>query len=203
MDRKFTFHKDVPGYVEPPAPPAPPKPDPQPLDPILKKSIEPVMACSRCSGSGCMLHEGFTTEHKDYPTYWEKCCHCDGAGWFLAPAFSELVKKVVGRKPRTLRSKRPEDSRAYFIWRLARFHGGKDVCLPMVAEMEISGDPYKDLLDEFSKLIAKACFGSSNVGAARWQQAMYGSHQFSDLPPYIDGPVHDGQKPLEEMLETI
>lgn len=75
--------------------------------------------------------------------------------------------------------------------------------MPMGAEMEVSGDPYRDVLDELARLIAKAYFGSGNVGTARWQQAMYGSHSFDDLPPYLDGPVHDGNKPLDEMLETM
>ena len=31
----------------------------------------------------------------------------------------------------------------------------------------------------------------------------YKKPQQDDLPPYLDGPVHDGNKPLDEMLETV
>lgn len=211
--QSFVDHKDLPGYMEPPAPPAPCKPDPQPLDHCLigevgGSSIEPVRACTSCKGAGYGLRDGFNYitddgKHRSHPTRWEVCGYCNGAGWFHAPRPSDLIKQVTGRKPRTLRSKRPDDARPYFVWRLARFHSGKDVCLPMGAEIEIAGDPYQNVLDELAGLIAKAYFGSGNVGTARWQQAMYGSHSFKDLPPHLDGPVHDGQKPLEEMLETV
>jgi len=206
------YDKDLEGYVEPPAPPAPCRPDPQPLDLCLVgevegSTIEPVRACTNCKGVGYWLGNGFSyiTEegrHKSYPTLWKQCDCCDGAGWFHAPRPTDLIRQVKGRKPRTLRSKRPDDARPYFVWRLARFHGGKDVCLPMGAEVEITGDPYKEVLDELARLIAKAYFGSGNFGAARWQQAMHGSHSFDDLPAHLDGPVHDGCKPLEEMLEA-
>lgn len=207
----LVYDKDREGYIEPPAPPAPSKPNPQGLDHCLiggNPTIEPVMACTSCKGAGYRLKDGFTYNREDgklvsYPTRWESCGSCNGAGWFHAPSVTQLIKQVKGRKPRTLRSKRPDDTRAYYTWRLARFHGGRDVCLPMLAEVDIAGDPYRELLDQLAQVIAKAYFGSGNVGAARWQQAMYGSHSFDDLPPDLDGPVHDGCKPLEEMLETV
>ena len=209
----LVYEKDLEGYVEPPAPLAPCKPDPQPLDHCLTaeaggSNIDPVRACTRCNGAGYNLKDGFSyvTEdgkHRSHPTRWEVCYCCDGVGLFHAPRPTDLIQQVKGRKPRTLRSKRPDNTRSYFVWRLARFHGGKDVCLPMGADMDIAGDPYKEVLDELARLIAKAYFGSGNFGTARWQQAMYGSHSFDDLPAHLDGPVHDGCKPLEEMLETV
>lgn len=209
----LVYDKDLPGYVEPAAPAAPCRPEPKPLDYCLTaeangSNIEPVLACKNCSGAGYRLNDGFsyTTdngERRSFRTHWKVCSYCDGAGWFHAPRPSDLIKQIKGRKPRTLRSKRPDGAREYYVWRMTRFHGGKDVCLPMVAEMEVAGDPYRHVLDELARIIAKAYFGSSNVGTARWQQAFYGSHSFSDLPAHLDGPVHDGRKPLEEMLETI
>jgi hypothetical protein len=73
----------------------------------------------------------------------------------------------------------------------------------MSAELELGSDPYRDLLDELARIIARGLWGSSNVGSARWQQAMYGKHDYADLPPVIDGPIYDSDKPLSEMLETI
>jgi hypothetical protein len=73
----------------------------------------------------------------------------------------------------------------------------------MAASCDIAGDPYENVLDQLATIIAKAYFGSGNVGVARWQQAMYGSHSFKDVPAVIDGPVYDACKPAEEMLETV
>lgn len=202
----LVYDKEKPGYVEPPKPEAPEKPSPKPMyDGLL---TEPVLPCTKCKGDGHYLSDGFsyiddTGKPKSFPTKWKECVYCDARGWFHAPDIGAIIKAIKGRKPKTLRSKRPEDSRAYYVWRLSRFHGGKDVCLPMGAEMEIVGDPYRFVLDELARLIARAYFGSSNVGTARWQQAMYGSHEFTELPEVLDGPVHDGQKPLEEMLEAV
>lgn len=207
----LVYYKELPNYVEPPEPARAVKPQAKPLCQGLATApvpVEPLMACTKCKGAGHTLSDGFSYTLEDgtrrhVPTKWKICSFCDGAGWFHAPDLAPLVKAVTGRKPRTLRSKRPDDTRSYYVWRLARFHGGKDVCLPMGAEMDIAGDPYRDALDELARLIAKTYFGSGNFGAARWQQAMYGSHSFDDLPPHLDGPVYDSDKPLEEMLETV
>lgn len=188
----------------PPQPAKPEQPQPKPLPVGLESHVSPMLACTRCKGDGHTLSKGFRTEEgKVYPSKWNKCHCCEGAGWYHAPDLKALVKAVTGRKPNTLRSKRPDDSRAYYVWRLARFHGGKDTCLPMGAEMEIGGDPYRDILEELAKIVAKRYFGSANVGRARWQQAFYGSHEFTDLPAVLDGPVYDSDKPESELLETI
>lgn len=207
----FVYHKDLEGYVEPAKPAAPCRPEPKELSPCLvggKVALEPIKPCTKCNGDGFKLVEGYTYKREDgtvrvRETAWETCSYCNGAGWFHAPDIEAIVGKVKGRKPRSLKSKRPEDTRSYFVWRMARFHGGVDVCLPMVASIDIAGDPYEAILDELAKVVAKAYFGSGNVGTARWHQAMYGSHSFEDLPQYIDGPVHDGNKPPEEILETV
>ena len=188
---------------QPPSPSCPAAPPlPRGLDP---EKVPPVMPCNACQGAGHTLSKGFTCEKNGmrFPSTWRKCYACDGKGYFFAPDIFSLVEKVKGRKPGKLRSKRPDDVRAYYVWRLARFNGGADVCLPMAAEMEISGDPYKPTLEQLSKIVAKSVFGSGNVGSARWQQAMHGSHEYKELPPIIDGPVYDSDKPAEEMIETI
>jgi len=207
----LVYENELPGYIEPAEPGRVERPKAKPLCEGLataKNPVEPVLACTKCKGAGHVLSMGYRYTKEDgtlmvVPIKWKACGHCDGVAWFHAPDLAALIKAVTGRKPRTLRSKRPDGTREYYVWRLARFHGGKDVCLPMVAEMDIAGDPYRDMLDELARIIAKAYFGNSNVGTARWQQALYGTHNFSDLPEQLDGPVHDGRKPLEEMLETI
>lgn len=209
----LVYLKDLPGYTKPKQPAAPCKPQAKPLCEGLATAeapyeVEPLLPCTKCKGDGYLFSEGFQYTREDgtlrvYESKWKPCMYCDGAGWFHAPDLASLVKAVNGRKPRTLRSKRPDDTRAYFVWRMARFHGGKDVCLPMAAGMDIAGDPYENVLDQLATIIAKAYFGSGNVGAARWQQAMYGHHNFKDVPAVIDGPVYDSDKPVEEMLETV
>lgn len=207
----LVYHKELEGYVKPPQPPAPCKPEPKPLCQLLataKVAVEALRACTKCKGDGHTLSEGYSYDREDgtrrnVPTEWKPCIYCNGRGWFHAPDLEAIILKVKGRKPRSLKSKRPEDARSYFVWRMARFHGGADVCMPMAASMDIAGDPYEDILDGLASLIAKAYFGSSNVGAARWQQAFYGSHSFKDLPQSLDGPTYDRNKPESEYLETV
>ena len=192
----------------PPEPARAIKPAERPLPKGIKPGYPTMLECKHCSGAGHTLTKGFRCEGgesdgKVFPSLWKTCCDCNGAGYFHCPDIFALVEAVKGRKPGKLRSKRPEDARAYYVWRLARFHGGADVCLPMSAEMEIGGDPYKPLLETLSKMVARGTFGSENVGSARWQQAMYGSHSYPDLPAVIDGPTYDADKPAEEMLETV
>lgn len=206
----LVYHKELEGYVPPAQPPAPCRPEPKPLCQLLATAevvVDAIKPCTRCKGDGYTLSEGYSYDREDgtrrnVPTEWKLCIWCSGAGWFHAPDLESIILKVKGRKPKTLRSKRPDDPRPYFVWRMARFHGGRDVCLPMAASMDIAGDPYEGILDGLASLIAKAYFGSSNVGAARWQQAIYGSHSFQDLAR-LDGPVYDADKPASEMLETV
>ena len=87
---------------------------------------------------------------------------------------------------------------------MAKFHGGKDVTMPIAATMDIGKDPYKEILEEFAKVIASTWFGSSNYGVARWHQAMYGSHNYTDIPKDLGMllPAYDSDKPLSELMET-
>ena len=199
----LTYHTTFPPEPTQATPPAA-----RPLPVGVADHIKPLLPCKNCNGAGHYLHKGFTVDdedgRRDYPSRWETCHSCNGSGWFHAPDLKALATSIKGRKPGALKSRRPDDARGYFVWRLARFHGGKDVCLPMGAEMEISGDPYKEILDTLAEIIARKLFGSGNVGRARWQTAMHGSHNYSDVPADVQiMPVHDGSKPLCEILETV
>jgi hypothetical protein len=191
--------------VFPPQPEAVAKPEVRDLPSGLNPdTVAPILPCKRCEGLGHTLHRGFRCEDGYVSqSRWNKCGDCNGNGWFHAPDLSNIVKLIKGRKPGKLRSKRPDDPRGYYVWRLARFHGGADMCLPMMAEMNIGGDPYRDILEELSKIVAKNCFGSENYGSARWHLAMYGIHNYSDISQHFDGPVYDSDKPIEEILETV
>lgn len=191
--------------VFPPKPEAVAKPNVRDLPKGLNpENVAPILSCKGCEGLGYKLHRGFRCDDGYVSkSRWNKCGDCNGNGWFHAPDLASIVNLIRGRKPGRLRSKRPDAPRAYYVWRMARFHGGADVCNPMAAEMSISGDPYREILEELAKIIAKKCFGSENYGLARWHLAMYGHHIYSDISQNLDGPVFDSDKPAEEILETV
>jgi len=150
-----------------------------------------VLNCTRCDGAGEVDH-------------WRKdgtlvpCTCCDGRGTFDRPDLVQLCTAIKGRKPGTVRSKRPDDVRAWFMWRMFRFHSGKDVTLPMTATIAIEGDPWKSTLDAAAEMIAKHFTGRESIGSARWRHAIHGEP--SD-PAVVNMPVTDGDKPWCERLE--
>lgn len=164
------------------------------------------LPCTRCNGSK-LTRPIVIDENNTIPA--RQCPHCDGTGSFAAVDVPALLKLIKGRKPGTIRSRRPDDSRAYFVWRMARFHGGADVTMPMTASLMVSGDPYVPLLDAIAEKVAQAVYGTDMAGAVRWAHAM--GHEVSDqylkgnvLPAsaYPGGPVLlDRNKPYSEMLE--
>ena len=175
------------------------------------------MPCKGCGGTG-----------RDDSQWNEsgRCYQCYGAGRFPHPADqAEGLKRLIissrGASKGTLRASRPVraprgadpdtrilHARAYFLWRIARFHGGRDVCMPMCAEMEVEGDPFRDMLDELASGIARKAFGTDMAAAARWGTAL-GWIDPADvtqgLPDsaYSSGPVADEHKPREEDAELI
>jgi hypothetical protein len=63
------------------------------------------------------------------------------------------------------------EARAYYVWRLARFHGGKDCTMPVMADMVVRGDPCKGELDKLADVIARESFGTDLGAALRWGRA--------------------------------
>jgi hypothetical protein len=168
-----------------------------------------VKDCNRCKGTGITVREAFTgPTGTHWPRTEKPCPFCDGRGTFAPPDYAAIVKAVKGRKG--LRSRRPDEARAYYVWRMARFHGGADVTLPMMATFEVTGDPYVKHLDVLAELVAQRVFGTDAAGAIRWAHAM--GHEVSDaymrgqiLPASArpGGPVADSLKPMSEALELI
>jgi hypothetical protein len=174
----------------------------------LKQQFEAAtLPCKRCNGTGITVYEGFTSvDGTVYPRKEKTCIWCDGALHFERPNLAELVKAIKGRKPGKLRSKRPDDTRAYFIWRMARFHTGDDVCLPMAAQMDIAADPYREMLELTAELVAQRLTGHTSAGRARWRSAMYGEdpqERYMPTSAFPGGPVADADKPMEELLELL
>ena len=67
-----------------------------------------------------------------------------------------------------LRSARPKDRRAYYVWRVARFHGGVDMTMPVMASVEIHGDPYRAELDALTDAMERKYLGSDLRAARIW-----------------------------------
>ena len=176
--------------------------------PNHKRTMNTVKECTSCKGSGRYHSDAFTgSDGKLWPAIDRDCYSCDGRGTFEAPDVAAIWAAIKGRKPGTVRSKRPDDGRAYFVWRMVRFHTGADVTLPMVASMEISGDPFRDDLDRLAEIIAAKLTGHRSVGVTRWRAAMYGeTDPFDPLMPasaYSGGPVADACKPETEVMELF
>lgn len=128
--------------------------------------------CPECDG-------GIAKNWKGDPV---TCDECGGTG--LLPAFDldEIITRIKGRKPRTLRSKAPEhwgrecnqhDKRAYYVWRMAKFNGGQDMTMPMTAMSVMRHDrAMMHHLDEIADAVARACFKTDMAAAYRWGRAL-------------------------------
>lgn len=109
----------------------------------------------------------------------KKCYACDGKGWF-SPPNEEAIRRLCFTK-HGLRSTRPRDTtetacghsqRAYYVWRMARFHGGKDVTMPVMAALDVRGDPYVKELDALADAVAKEAFGTDKAAAVVWGRVL-------------------------------
>lgn len=164
--------------------------------------------CTRCQGSGRRHTKGFTALNGDvYPDRTEKCYSCDGKGEFAPLDIPALIGAIKGRNG--LRSKRPDSDRAYYVWRMARFHGGADVTMPVCAMTDIDGDPFRPDLDRLADAVAKAAFGNHIAAACRWAPLLGISLDGVAIPrglpatAYPSGPACLVPKPEVESLELV
>ena len=151
--------------------------------------------CSTCKGSGEYFFKGFTSlEGKVYQDCVHSCSSCEGKGTFPDLTESDRLE-LLGRIHTTQGARKGllkksftspyrnkcrsiehymQECRAYYVWRMARFHGGADVTMPMTADMLLRGDPLKAQLDIVADTVAVKTFGSNMIGAGRWRRALYG-----------------------------
>src|SRR5574343_992450 len=150
--------------------------------------IDETRDCKRCKGTAVAdswIWDDATQTGKFGPA---PCKECDATGKFAKPDFNSIFETITkgtkGTEKRTFRASKPKfqnefknkaEGRAYYVWRLARFHGGKDVTMPVVASVCVSYDPYEKELDAFASLIAKKGFGPDLAAAYRWTNALGGS----------------------------
>ena len=181
--------------------------------------IDADRACKKCKGTGTHnYHWHWNAEtmkgfHGPGP-----CDACGATGRIAKPDFDAIFEKVTkggkkGDAKRSFRRSKPKfenefrnlsEGRAYFVWRMARFHGGADVTMPVCASSAILYDPYEKELDAFAGKIAKVAFGTEMAAAYRWANALGGSVPVpADQPAsaFPGGPVADSDKPLAEQPE--
>lgn len=133
-------------------------------------------ACKGCNGVGTTTRKAFEYEGRKYPEHVSICSSCDGNKFFVPLNKNAIETAIRGRKG--LRTTAPKnDWRAYYVWRLARFHGGEDMTMPMTATLMSRNDPYLEDLNTMADEMAKKYFGSDMKAARRWGQAMYGDIQ--------------------------
>lgn len=171
-------------------------------------------ACLTCKGTGS-THSKWAKENGYEGPEGKPCFACSGKGTFEGFDVKTLVDIVLTTKgkTRTFRKSFPSKlkrfkdlnaGRAYYVWRLARFHGGADVTMPMTAGLVTHGDPFKKELDLLADEVAEMAFGTKMAAAVRWGQALgYIQEAPKGLPAsaYSNGPVTDDNKPEWEQLE--
>lgn len=159
-------------------------------------------ACESCKGSGL-------TDYGN-PPY---SCHTCKGDKVIHPPDIDAILGLLLTKPNKAGKRRwrvgfnPKADRgtqlgrrAYYVWRMTRFHGGADVTLPMMASYAIHGDPFRKELDALADALARSVFGTDLAGAWRWRSAMTGEAPPPGLPwtSYSGAPVVDDEHKLEE-----
>jgi hypothetical protein len=171
-------------------------------------------SCDRCHGSG-RIH---STWDVDEGPDGRECSRCKGRGTFPGLDLTKIIDALFTKKgkSRSFRKSFPSKldhfgdlfgARCYYVWRLARFHGGADVTLPMTADMVTRGDPFKKELDALADLVANRVYGTNLAAAYRWGGLLgFAPAPLQGLPSsaYESGPVvMDGEKPWWEAAELI
>lgn len=138
-------------------------------------------ACLICKGSKIRIQEAFTYGDNHYPEQRSPCSACHGQGEFPEIDAAAIVAGVTasqGKNKGKIRAAAPKhlsnilSERIYYVWRLARFHGGVDMTMPMTAELMSRGDPFRKELDRLADQVAKDNFGSNMRAARAWGQAL-------------------------------
>lgn len=129
--------------------------------------------CTNCEGKG--VYTFLSGEERE-------CIYCQGRGTFPELDIAMIRGLVIANQGKNkgklrsslvspLRKEGVVKSRAYYVWRMARFHGGADMTMPITAEMLAKGDPYIEDLEKLADEVAKENFGTHMAGAFRWGRA--------------------------------
>ncbi len=170
--------------------------------------------CGYCKGSG--TRENVLFKYRPNQPEQIPCRNCKGVGTFPALDIQAILDEVFTKrgKKRTFRKSYAAapgyenlvKARAYYVWRLARFHGGADVTMPFTATTLSAFDPFVPELDALADVVAKVVFKTNMAAAYRWGNALGGSYNVPEGLPataYPCGPVADAAKPAFEALELL
>jgi len=176
-------------------------------------SITGPRPCTRCKGEG-RTHSQWAVENGYETAEGKPCTRCNGTGQFEGLDVGAIIDALFTTKgKKAFRKAFPAKmdhykggfaARVYYVWRLTRFHGGRDVTMPMTADMVIGGDPFQKELDALAGLVAKKVFGTDMAAAYRWG-ILLGFHK-GEVPAGLpetayEGPVADEFKPAFEAPE--
>jgi len=140
--------------------------------------------CLICKGKGNLHFTPFQTrEGKLIGEYKARCESCRGIGYFEPLDEVYIRSKIFSTKGKNNRKLRAsmlspipaeghESERAYYVWKAARFHGGADFSLPMLAAFLVRGDSYLTEINELADRIAIEVYGSKYAGALRWVKGL-------------------------------
>jgi len=136
---------------------------------ILTARFGATIDCPACQGTGTYRIVG--------TTYAAPCSGCAASGSQTAPDETCIRAAIFTAKRGAyrLRASFPRhrgDARSYYVWRLARFHGGADVTLPVMADLGVRHDAFKADLDRMADDVAREAFGDNMRAARRWGQAL-------------------------------
>ena len=121
----------------------------------------------------CKCDNGVVRIGADYS---RPCHYCGGTGE-LPEINAELIELALIARGTLRKSAPPVKSRnnvfgkrCYYVWRLAQFHGGVDMRMPMGAEIECHGASVSELdtLDSVANFLAKKYLGSNMRAALRY-----------------------------------
>jgi hypothetical protein len=128
--------------------------------------------CKKCDGTGKRTRYSWETEL-------ETCRDCDGVGSF-PPVDEQAIRDSLKSRKGAVRSTPPfgttmetlHQRRCYYVWRMARFHGGVDMTMPMVASLWCGDDPMIDALNKLTDALAREAFGTDLQAARTWGRAL-------------------------------
>ncbi len=164
--------------------------------------------CGRCKGTG--IDKGYTFESYSRPD--RPCYICEGTktlpgfdplplakGCFVIDKKTDQPKRWKRSAPSKMQHRKSgtDAARVYYLWRMARFHGGADVTMPMEAMTVTSGDPCVPLLDVLAESLARAIYGSDRAAAYRWGRLL----KDASLPEYPPGVALSASSHMPAILE--
>lgn len=130
--------------------------------------------CQRCNGTG----ETRDILNKDAM---RQCRRCAGGKLFPAINLRDVMDRILAKQGKNKGKLRAsmvspfpgtlEEQRAYFVWRLARFHGGRDMTMPIMAETSVDGDPFHKELDQIASVVARIFFRTDRAALMMWGKA--------------------------------